>query len=250
MLSVERQSLPSVFLFSAPGFIPTTFLDPQTSDLIDNMLVVSSARTDSGSPISQRPGLIPTTFLDTQSSDLLQSMLAMSGGHSQPGLHTPPAVTDASIVKLNPGTALVLKKDHPTTVTTSAGNVICQKGVVALVFDNGRNVAIYSLDALSGDDVKMMVGDKLVKVLPGQEVVVTRDATADFTHINPGGGIAFKNPKATNLGNGIRAFHAEINIVSAVSALKPLRQMLFSNKPGDQKTVRQLIRNSVILMQM
>lgn len=131
------------------------------------------------------------------------------------------------------------------------GPAHCETGTVVLAFDNGSTVILYNLDAASKSDVKILLPNKKhVSVSPGQEVLLTKDPGKDFAQLNPGSGIAYKKPREHDLGDGIRAFDAEINITSALSSVKPLRQLVSSTKPGDQKIVRQLIRNSIILMQL
>jgi hypothetical protein len=159
------------------------------------------------------------------------------------------AATTAEVVHLNPGVVLVTRKLTDVIVETSLGNARCAKGATALFFDNGKNVVIYSLDAGAAADVAMNVGAKRVTIFPGREAAITRDTTDDFDTINPSSGIAYKAPQHREVDN-FRVWDAQIDLVTGITAVPVLREMLISDDKGDQSIIRKFLRDACILGQM
>lgn len=121
------------------------------------------------------------------------------------------------------------------------------KGSEIFIVETGHDVAIYNLADVHSGGVQVLVGKRLVKMRPGQQMVLTRKQTEDFDKINPGKGIGYRNPYLRDLGDGTRAFVADFSIPSAISALPPLRQMLKSQNVGDRAATARLLKNAVIM---
>lgn len=194
----------------------------------------------------QRPAVSLTNNTEPESVKTAEAAL--------PGVNAaaPPSAPLAGGIEfnLNPGAVLVLRKAHEVTVRTSAGQARCAKGASALFFDNGRQVAIFCFDGNGSGDVTITVGSTRLSVFPGTEIVVTKDQSSRFDQVNPDCGIDYKQPHVRQLDDGTRVWTADINVVTALASLKPLRKMSASDDEGDQKIVRQLLKSSVILSKL
>ncbi len=240
--NIGRESVYPPFLINPSGFISPPALDSGVPSFFDNTPVISNAGGfQRGLRLPQLAAKSLSRAKNMKSGKNKIAAVPSSGSSVSAG---------SSIAQLNPGSVVVLHKSEPQTVITSAGTAVCSAGTSAFFYDRNNTVAIYCLDAGGKDEIKINVGKNLVSVLPGQEVVITRNQSAEFTQVNPGGGIAFKNPQAHNLDGGYKVFDAQINIASAISALKPLRERLVSGEPADKKALRQIIKNAIILNQM
>jgi hypothetical protein len=100
-------------------------------------------------------------------------------------------------------------------VTTKEGDVQINAGAVAMIFEDGHDVAILNLSDSKNGDVKL-TGIKNGAVLPGQQLVLTRNSSANFAEINPASAIATRKMAKARLTSDITAFISEFSILSAL----------------------------------
>lgn len=159
--------------------------------------------------------------------------------------HPEPAQARPGATSLRAG--LVMPVQHKRTVTTSQAMGYCDKGSLLFYVDTGRDVAFYNLHSLKADDVRIVVGKRHIKMLPGEQVLVTSNTTGDFTEVNPGKGITFRNPKLVHEVDRVRVFSADFSIPTAVACIKPLKAMLKSEDTYERKLINNVLTDAVIL---
>lgn len=178
---------------------------------------------------------------------LLWSVSITSGAFCQgaPGETASPEAVRPSAQSLRAGLVMPVKKDRE--VTTSQATGYCAKGSLLFYVDTGRDVAFYNLHSLKADDVRIVVGKRHIKMLPGEQVLVTSNTTGDFTEVNPGKGITFRNPKVVHEADGVRVFSADFSIPTAVACIKPLKAMLKSEDSYERELINNVLTDAVIL---
>ena len=145
------------------------------------------------------------------------------------------------------GRELLIDPSKNISMDINEYQVRVESGAKVLVIHQGSNLSVCNLyDARTGA-VQVAARDKVLNVLPGQQIVLTKHAGADFDRTNPHFGIGYRNLEKHNLGNGITAFKSEISIISALQVSPPLRFMLKSKEPAHQATIHQVIKNAVII---
>ncbi len=100
-------------------------------------------------------------------------------------------------------------------VTTKEGDVQINAGAIALVFEDGNDAAILNLSERNPGDIRF-AGIPNGILIPGQELVLTRNASAPFSAINPASSVAVRNTVKVRLSNGITAYSSEFSLVSAL----------------------------------
>lgn len=111
--------------------------------------------------------------------------------------------------------AVLFAPDSSITVTTKEGDVHINAGAIALIIEDGHDVAVLDLsDAHSGDvSFSGTTGGALV---PGQLVVLTRDGSARFDDVNPAPAVALRRTERVQAKNGITAYTSEFSILSCL----------------------------------
>ncbi|MDX2108385.1 MAG: hypothetical protein SFY67_18470 [Candidatus Melainabacteria bacterium] len=153
------------------------------------------------------------------------------------------------------GTHFVLDKGFivfaPTeniTVDTHEGTVHIAGGSTAYVMETGNDVAVYNLHDTHRGGVFVVSNNKVVNVLPGHQVLLTRNPNAHFDHLNPGKDIGHRKTHSKDLGGGITAHISEFSIIGAFSSVPALRQMIKSDDKAQRQLAHKMIKNAVILM--
>lgn len=146
----------------------------------------------------------------------------------------------------NPRIGLIMPVKAEQTVQTTFGQGVCGKGTLVFFVDNGRDVAFFNLNSQHKGDVKLVIGSEQIRPIPGEEVVVTSDTISEFKDVNPGRVIAFRNPKLSHKGSGLRIFKADFSIASAVLGIKPLQAMLHSKDPYQRHLINEVLKNHAI----
>lgn len=111
---------------------------------------------------------------------------------------------------------VLLAPDSNIVVSTKNGDVSIKAGAVALIFENGNDLAVLALSDCKAGDVSI-AGYQNGQIIQGQEIVLTRNSAAGFSEINPASDVAVRHTKKTQLLNGITAYSSEFSIVSALS---------------------------------
>ncbi len=193
-----------------------------------------------GIPENAHGGHASINAAETSSSNFNES--TVSGLH---GVHTGSGTT-GNFFNLDTGN-MVFNPQSNITVGTHDGNVFIDGGSIAFVMETGHDVAVYDLHDTHHGAVRVAAGNQTIILHPGQQVVLTRNSTADFEKINPGGKISYRHSRSQDVGGGIKAFLADFSVPTALSNVAPLKQMLSSTNPSDRKIAHQLLKNAVIL---
>jgi hypothetical protein len=167
-------------------------------------------------------------------------------GSGSSGLHPASNGKDFDFYSLLKGMAL-FNAGGNMIVATVEGNVNISKGSLAFVYETGHDVSIYNLHDRRTGAVNVRVGNTVVVVPPGKQLVLTKNEDAKFDDVNPGVKISYRNPKPLKLPDGVKGFIADFSIPSAIFGLPPLRAMLTSAKPAEQAAAYQLLKNAVIM---
>ncbi len=111
--------------------------------------------------------------------------------------------------------SMLFAPNSDIVVTTKEGDVHIGAGAVALIFEDGHDVAILDLSDRNVGDIQF-TGIMNGALTPGRQVVLTRNSQADFNDINPASAVATRRLLKTNLSNDITAYNSEFSIVSAL----------------------------------
>ena len=134
------------------------------------------------------------------------------------------AGTGGNHLVLDKGTVL-FAPESPIVVTTKEGDVHINAGAIALIFEDGHDVAVLDLsDAHSGD--VSFSGTTRGALAPGQQVVLTRDGSASFKDINPASAVALRRIEKLQAKNGITAYTSEFSIVSSLQVGNLYKRMM------------------------
>src|SRR5262249_44644859 len=113
--------------------------------------------------------------------------------------------TGNNFFNMDVGNAL-FSPNGPLVVGTHEGNVQMAPGAQAFIMETGHDVAIYNLHDRRTGAVKVVVGNSVVTVPPGKQLVLTKKKDANFDEVNPGKKIAYRNPKSLDLPGGVKGF--------------------------------------------
>lgn len=177
--------------------------------------------------------------------DAIQIALAQAQSNS-PSTKSPATGVKSDFFNLPRGVALFNAK-KPIVVGTQEGNVHIDKGSLAFVVETGHDVAVYNLHDKHSGGLNVVVGNRLVTIPPGKQLVLTRKPGANFKEVNPGARIAYRNSKEMKLTEDVTGFISDFSIPSAIANIPPLKKMLTSNIPEERRVAQQLLKNSVIL---
>jgi len=132
-------------------------------------------------------------------------------------------------------------------VQTREGIVFIPKGAVAEIRETGSDAAIYDYhDTLHTGAIKVTVNKRNVFLAPGKELLLTRNTTADFTELNPGNKLAYRNVGSTDFGSGIKGFVSDFSIPHGLTNVPVIHNLLISNNLAIRKTIRQIMKDAVI----
>ena len=133
-------------------------------------------------------------------------------------------------------------------VQTREGLVSIPKGAIAWIMETGNDVAIYDMhDSLHTGPIKVIANKKELTLSPGTQVLLTKNTTASFDSLNPGNTIGYRNVKASDLGEGIKAYVCNFSIAHGLTNVHVLHDLLTSNDPAQKKTAWTMIKNATIL---
>lgn len=129
------------------------------------------------------------------------------------------------------------------TVGTHEGNVTIGNGSVAYIVETGNDVAIYDVHD-NPNGIKVQAGNRTLVLRPGEQLVLTRQKSADFQSVNPSSTIAHRNMVKHDFGSGIYGFVGEFSPTSAFSNVGALRSIFTT---GDRKLANRLMKTAACL---
>ena len=137
---------------------------------------------------------------------------------------------------------------NDVSVRTREGVVSIPKGTVAWIMETGNDAAIYDLhDTLRTGRIKVVANGKELALAPGTEVLLTKNASAKFNSLNPGKTIGYRNVRAADVGQGIKAYVCDFSIAHGMTNVPVIRNLLKSDDPAHKKLAWQMIKNATIL---
>jgi hypothetical protein len=157
------------------------------------------------------------------------------------------ASASGNLIALEKGKVLFYPNSDITVRTKEADILIAAKSAVWVV-ETGNDVAVLDLSDNAGGDVKVVTNKEHMELRPGQMMVLTRALTAKFHEINPVGKITLRNLVARDMGDGIRGYHGEFSIMSALQNVPLLNTMVLSTNRGERQLADKMLKNAVILM--
>ena len=114
--------------------------------------------------------------------------------------------------------------------------------------ETGNDAAIYDLhDTLHTGSIKAIVNQKELTLAPGKELLLTRNNNADFSELNPGNSLGYRNVGSTDLGNGIKAYVCDFSIAHGVTNVRVIHNLLLSQESAHKKAAHQMLKNAAIL---
>lgn len=135
---------------------------------------------------------------------------------------------------------ILLAPDSNVVITTKEGDVQINAGAVAMIFEDGHDVAILNLSDQNRGDIKL--GGINGALLPGQQVVLTRDLAAGFDDINPASDVAVRHTLKARISNEITAYTSEFSILSALR-INDLHKRLKQSAAG-RSTLNRILRTA------
>lgn len=142
---------------------------------------------------------------------------------------------------------LILSPEKETTIPEKLCTVTCAPQAVAYVCQSNRGLAVFALDSKSGNDIKVVVGNKSVAVPIGTEVVLTEMKDAKFEDVNPKTGILFRAPQLEGTVGDVHIFRCQFMIESAAREIDGIRRLSTSNKPEEKDILKRILKNAAIL---
>src|SRR5205085_1770399 len=132
------------------------------------------------------------------------------------------------------------------TVRTHEGDINIGAGSVCYIVETGHDVAVYDVhDNLSG--TKVQTGNRTVVLHPGEQIVLTRQAQADFKSVNPSKEIAYRDMVKYDCGSGIYGYFGQFSPTSAFGTVNTLKSLFNSGSPADRKMANRLMKTAASL---
>jgi len=157
--------------------------------------------------------------------------------------------TNGKQIKLHEGN-IVIEASNATEVETAFGRVHIAAGALVLIMATSDAVAVYDLDDTHRDAVTLAVGGNQLSLMPGKTAVIARQAVSSFDLVNPCEGFGYRNLGSKVIGGGLKAFAAEFDMMSAISQVSQLRQLVSASQPEAQRIAGHLAKTSVIVNHM
>jgi hypothetical protein len=98
--------------------------------------------------------------------------------------------------------------------------------------------------------VVVKVGDKTLKLSPGQNAVLTSKQIRCFEEINPVQAVTYRRMIAKEWGNGVQGFQSEFDIRTMLHNVGGLRNMVRATDSDTRKAVNSMLKTSAILAQL
>jgi len=135
------------------------------------------------------------------------------------------------------------------SVQTREGLVEIPKGAAVYIMETGADVAIYDFHhSHSTGPVKVLVNNKPFMLSPGTQMLLTRNLTASFDSLNPGGeNIAYRNVRSGDASEGIKTYICDFSIAHGLTNVQVIHQLLFSKDPAQQRVAHNLLKDATIL---
>ena len=132
---------------------------------------------------------------------------------------------------------------------TPFGNVDIDAGSLALLVVSRHGVAVYSMDDEHRDAIKMHAGSHTITIAPGRNAFVTHREVKEFELVNPIEALGYRRLTAFEIDGGLRVFHSEFSIPSAITAIKALRVLVNSKNLEAKRLTMHMLKTAAARMQ-
>ncbi len=158
--------------------------------------------------------------------------------------------TGGNTFDLDKGNVLFSPRKNEIRVKTHECVAYISPGAHVWIMETGNDVAICDLSDSHGGDVKIVANNKTIELAPGHQIVLTRDSRSEFDAVNPAYTIGYRNLRQRDLGAGITAYTSEMSIVSALSNVELLKQMLHSPQASQRHAAKQMLKTAAVVSHM
>jgi hypothetical protein len=153
------------------------------------------------------------------------------------------------VVALNNG-SVIFTPSVDTTVQTPFGNVDIDARSIVLVIASNHGLAVYNLDDQHRDAVKIHAGNRTMTLAPSRQAMITHKDVRGFEQVNPIEAIGYRYISDSEIGGNLKAFNSEFSIPSAISAIKPLKNIVSSRHPEAMKFSSHMLKTAAAMMQL
>ncbi|MBX9720417.1 MAG: hypothetical protein K2X81_03385, partial [Candidatus Obscuribacterales bacterium] len=137
--------------------------------------------------------------------------------------------------------------EKPLQVGFQNGKLELSPGAAVFVIDKGDDLAILDFHDTGSGSVRVVAGNRLMKLSPGKLLVLTKTDSKNFKDVHPIPKVGFRNPKEHELGDGIKAFVADFSIPSAMISVAPLRNFMKNATGADKQMINKILKDSAII---
>ncbi|MBS1994020.1 MAG: hypothetical protein JSS83_26090, partial [Cyanobacteria bacterium SZAS LIN-3] len=142
--------------------------------------------------------------------------------------------------------ALLLAADRDHTLQTRFGDLTVKNKALALIISTELGLTIFNLDDRHKESVVARVGNRSISVEPGCHLTICHGNTSDFAKINPAQFVAHRRMSTGEIGE-FKTYKSEFHLMSAITGLKQLRELLVSPEPAKQEAASHLLKTAAIL---
>ncbi len=154
-----------------------------------------------------------------------------------------------NVLKLKSGN-IFLAPEHSTAVTTELGNIYLAAGAIVFVMQTADGLCVYDLADAHKGDVTVVANKQIITAYPGMQIFLTAHNHPNFAALNPGKLIGQRNIREHKLNGGITAFTSDFSLVSALSQITPLHQLVRSTEPCARRVGQILLKNAAAIAQL
>ena len=158
-------------------------------------------------------------------------------------------INETSAIQITDG-GQVYAPQEDTRIETAFGTIDIDAGSFAMVFSSADSVAIFNLDDMHRDAVRIQAADRKLSIAPGRHLLITKGSVKSFDEANPVESICYRKVNDVEVGAGFRGFSAEFSIPSAINAIRPLKQLLNSKTAQGMKLRSHLLKTVAAMLQM
>jgi hypothetical protein len=145
---------------------------------------------------------------------------------------------------------MLLAPTENQILQTAYGSIGVAKNSLVLAIAFERGIALYNLHDTKRGAVSFNFNNHKIMLALGQHALLTDRSVESFEQINPISCVAYRNVDARDLGDGVKCFQAEFNILSIIRGVEPIKQMLQSLDPHARKMAQSALKNAALTMQL
>ncbi len=130
------------------------------------------------------------------------------------------------------------------------GTISIKAGAVVLLSSNSEMISIFDLHDTAAGSVKINSAFGSYHLAPGMHLTLAPQFMGEFAELNKLEAISHRNLSSQNLGNGWKLHSSEFSVLSTISAVKPLRTMLTTERPQARKLLNSILKTTAVTLNM